>query len=224
MFFILEGSGSVRIGAETSSGAQRRRDRLPAGRTGDGAPDHQHRHVRTEVPRRQHAGDAGNLRLSGLREIPRHRTPAQRRRQRVRLPPHRPTPNRPSTTGTANDVFARTDRQPRRNRLPHHPHLPAPRHPDDRRVLGSRRDRAARAARRCRLSDRRPASGRFVPARRRDRRSRAAKPARRRSIRATDSCPRTPISPRRSNAPASPSSVRPPIRCARWDRRPAPRI
>ena len=42
--------------------------RPSAGRTGDRAPDRQHVEGRVEVSRRQHAGDAGNLRLSGTPE------------------------------------------------------------------------------------------------------------------------------------------------------------
>src|SRR5262249_12715234 len=73
--------------ASDSSG---RFHRLAAGRTGNGAPDRQHRNDRAEIPRGQHAGIPRDLRLSRLGQIPRRRTRAQRRWKRERLPPHRP--------------------------------------------------------------------------------------------------------------------------------------
>jgi uncharacterized cupin superfamily protein len=112
MFFILEGSGSVRIGAET----------FPV-RSGDviacppGGPETAHQIINTgttelkylavstqEMPEICDYPDSGKFlvterqrnadgSVSGFRHIGR--------------------PNRPSTTGTANDVFPRTDRQPR---------------------------------------------------------------------------------------------------------------
>ncbi len=87
------------------------------------------------------------------------------------------------------------DREPRRDRAPHHPRLRGDGDRERRGLLGRRRARAARRRGRSRGRDRTGAGrARATSACRGCSRPRA-RPAPTRSIRATDSCPRTPRSP-----------------------------
>ncbi len=88
-------------------------------------------------------------------------------------------------------------RQSRRDRLPDHPHRARDGHPHGRGLFGCRRQRAARPAGR-RGSAYRPVAGaRKLSGRRQDHRRRQGNRAPRRSIPATASSPRMPISRRR---------------------------
>ena len=111
-------------------------------------------------------------------------------------------------------VRQRPHRQPRRNRLPHHSHRAADGNAVDRPPHAGRPRGAFHSP--CRRSAR--------DRRRRERLSRSEPPFsrwRRKSapnvcIRVTDSCPRTPISPKPAQRLALFSLAPPPRRCGRW--------
>ncbi len=114
-----------------------------------------------------------------------------------RPPSNRTTDNRKARAFLrwAAHVRENPDRQPRRDRLPDHQDRAAHGHRDRRGLFRGRRGRAA-----CRNGRRggrhRPAAGRAILSRhRQDRRGLQARPAPRRCIRATASCPSAPPSP-----------------------------
>ena len=175
MFFVLEGSGELRVGDATH----------PV-RAGDiiacppGGPETAHQLVNTGDAELKYLAvsttlspevcdypDSGKFGVSVYGD---ERTPG-----RLALPPHRPRRRRARLLGRRIAMFSQDpDRQPRRDRLPRHPHRAPARHPHRRRVFRSRRRRAARAPGRRGLADRRTAAAGFLPARRCDHRSRHA--------------------------------------------------
>ena len=120
---------------------------------------------------------------------------------------------------SAADVREGPGRQPRRDRGAHRARARRARRRERRRLLRARSRRAPRRARRRGLQPRRRAGGGELPERREDPRRRQRARARRRSIPATASSPRTRRSRRRASRPASSSSARRRARSRRWARR-----
>ena len=168
--------------AERIDARERRADRPPARlRRGPAGPGRLPRQARARLGRRILSAPAMPARL--LRRAARDATTRLRRPRCCAAHRRdsacsvkfdglcRPMPTQPR--GSLH-VRTRTDCQPRRDRLPRDPHLPPPRHPHHRGVLRGRSRRAARAPGRRGVADRRPATGRLLPARRRHPRGGAA--------------------------------------------------
>ena len=129
-----------------------------------------------------------------------------------------------SALRTMQHVQENPDCQPRRNRLPRHQDRAQDGHQDRRRLFRGRPRRApCRACRRGRAASARRRRSESLSARSTRSSPPASRPARRRCIRATASCPRTQAFARASKSRASSSSAPSTTRSPRWATRSRPR-